>query len=384
MNNDTANQMGQSDALGLTIAWHPDLARIGDWAALSAGGRLSRLEPLFAGDDGERALDDPSVSRRPFEFVIGGDGSIELRGDFETSDVRVGDVPVTGSRVFSDVEIARGVCITVSARVVLVLRLGPVPSGVGRRHQLSGDSRAMATIAQDIDNAALSESPLLIRGPSGSGKERVARAIHRESVRAGGEFVSVNLRSGANPFAGDPLAPIERAIGGTLFLNHVDEATNELQAELLRALESGVVATDMVEEPSSPSMGEAKTVRLIVAAESDLEQAVAEQRFRPPLLHRLSIQGIGLPALRDRREDISGLLVHFLMREFNVADRVEHLAPREPDAPLWLSADQCVRLLEHRWPGNVRQLRRVAHELVSSCGELKNVDDSELTRILRV
>ena len=162
-----------------------------------------------------------------------------------------------------------------------------------------------------------------------------------------------------------------QAHGGTLFLDEVADAPPDVQAMLLRVLETGEL--QRVGSPTSRKVD----VRLVAATDADLERAVEDERFRLPLLHRLAGYQLRLPPLRDRRDDLMRLLVHFLRGELEAEDATHRLA--DSDRP-WLTAELASRLLAHRWPGNVRELRNAARHLVISCG---HSDRATLDDVLR-
>jgi two-component system nitrogen regulation response regulator GlnG len=151
-----------------------------------------------------------------------------------------------------------------------------------------------------------------------------------------------------------------RAHGGTLFLDEVGEAPAEVQVMLLRALETGEI------HPVGSQTPVRVDVRVVAATDADLEERVRKEQFRAPLLHRLAGYEIWLPPLRERRDDIGRLLIHFLGQELDAIGEPYRLSPA-PDLPtsgLWLPPKLAARLARYDWPGNVRQLRNVARQLV--------------------
>jgi two-component system, NtrC family, nitrogen regulation response regulator GlnG len=215
---------------------------------------------------------------------------------------------------------------------------------------------------------------VLLRGETGTGKELVARAIHHASRRRSGPFLSVNM--GAVPaslaaselfgstrgaFTGsvrDQAGFFQRAHDGTLFLDEVGEAPPEVQVMLLRVLETGEVQRVGAAEPQRTD------VRLLAATDADLENAIAEGRFRAPLLHRLSGYEIVIPPLRERRDDFGRLLFHFLRQELEAIGEERRLDEQDEDGRPWMPASVVARLAQHSWPGNVRQLLNVARQIV--------------------
>ncbi len=239
-----------------------------------------------------------------------------------------------------------------------------------------GQSEPMKKIFQTITKIAPHRTNVLLTGESGTGKELLARAIHRNSDRRRGPLVPVNC--GAIPeqlletelfghmkgsFTGaikDHAGLFEQAHEGTLFLDEIGDLPLALQVKLLRAIEEGEIRR--VGDTRSRSVD----VRLVVATGVDLAQAVAEGRFREDLYYRLDVIHIHVPPLRERREDITLLLEHFVDR----CSRAHGCAQRrvEPDA-LRL-------LLAYAWPGNVRELENVVERSVLLCdGETIGIRD---------
>jgi len=370
-------------APGLTVLWHPDLDRVGEQAALTslAAGRpeyLSRREPVFGqpGEPASRPLADPYVSRSPIRIEPGADaGSIRLT----TSDARiplaVDGEPVGELREVSAAAIERGAVLLLANRVVLLLHvLDPLGAPGVPRFGLVGESLAVVQLRREIDRVAALSVPVLLRGATGTGKELVARALHEAGPRRQAPYLAVNMGAIPTTLAAAELFGaargaftgadrkregwFSRADGGTLFLDEVGETPLEVQALLLRTLESGEI---------QPVGGDAVTrvdVRLIAATDAELEAAVAAGRFRAPLLHRLGGYEIFVPPLSSRRDDVGRLLLHFLRHELEAVGQGARLAPRRPEERPWLPAATVARLAAHDWPGNVRQLQNVARRIV--------------------
>lgn len=227
-----------------------------------------------------------------------------------------------------------------------------------------GRSRAMRDVFERIEKVSKSDSTILIMGPSGTGKELVAAAIHKLSPRASKSRISVNC--GAIPselleselfghvkgaFTGaisNRKGRFELAQNGTIFLDEIGDMPQLLQVKLLRVLQERVI------EP----VGSAETlpidVRVIAATHRDLEKAVQEGKFREDLFYRLNVIPIKMPALKERREDIPLLISHFLDR-FVSADRSNEIS----FAPITMDL-----LMGYDWPGNVRELENVIERLV--------------------
>ncbi|MCC4615078.1 sigma-54 dependent transcriptional regulator [Xanthomonas campestris pv. asclepiadis] len=220
---------------------------------------------------------------------------------------------------------------------------------------LVGHSPAMRNVHKRIGLAAASDLPVLITGETGTGKELVARALHRASARAAAAFVAVNCaaiplelmeselfghRKGA--FSGatsDRIGLIREADGGTLFLDEIGDMPLPMQAKLLRFLQEGEVT------PLGGRGAQKVDVRVLAATHRDLAAWVAAGQFRSDLRYRLNVVPIELPPLRERGQDIV-LLAQYFLRSGEGAARA-------------LSADAQARLLAYPWPGNVRELRNV-------------------------
>jgi len=230
--------------------------------------------------------------------------------------------------------------------------------------ELIGESSAMKDLKSKIQRVSAAPGCVLVRGESGTGKELVARAIHRSSHRADRPMISVNCaaipaelmesqlfghKAGSFTSADrDHIGYFQQCDLGTLFLDEIGEMTLEGQAKLLRILEG---------HPFLPvgSTEEVKVdVRVIAATNQDLQQYVREKKFREDLYYRLCVFELLIPPLRDRESDIE-LLLDFFLDHF----RRQHGRPN-----LNLSRSARTRLLEYRWPGNVRQLRNVVDSAV--------------------
>jgi len=238
-----------------------------------------------------------------------------------------------------------------------------------------GGSRQMLEIFETIRKTADSLSTVLVTGESGTGKELVARAVHAESPRRNGPFVSVNC--GAIPetlmeselfghvkgaFTGAVASTVglfPAANGGTLFLDEVTEVPPSLQVKLLR----------VIQEREIRRVGDTKDVkvdvRLIAASNRDVAKAVQDGILREDLFYRLNVIPIHIPPLRERREDIPLLVAHFIKhRSAELGQSVRTVTPA------------ALAILEsYRWPGNIRELENVIERaLVLGSGEVFDVD----------
>ena len=377
-------RLSRSRVTALTILHHPDLRRVGQTvrlAELAAGGKahLSRFAPAFfaPGESHGRPLEDQHLSRSPITFAPGGDpGAVRLEIGSARTRVAADGRLVLDRQSFTRGEVERGVVLELSDWIVLLLHTLPTAAPLAPAWPgLVGESEGLVALRNEIRRVADLDVPVLVRGETGTGKELVARAVHQASRRHKATCLTVNM--GAVPpslaaselfgavkgaFTGsvkDQPGYFQRAHGGTLFLDEVGETPPEVQVMLLRALETGEV------QRVGSSEVQRVDVRLIAATDADLEQAIAEGRFRAPLLHRLSGYQMVLPPLRDRREDLGRLLVHFLREELRSLGEEGRLDPAtDATATPWLPASIVARLARHPWPGNVRQLRNAARQIV--------------------
>jgi DNA-binding NtrC family response regulator len=227
-----------------------------------------------------------------------------------------------------------------------------------------GKSPGMRAIFDKIAKTAPTQGRVLITGENGTGKELVARAIHEHSKRAGGPFVKVNCAAIPSELIESELfghekgaftgatqqrrGKFELADGGTLFLDEVGDMNPSAQAKVLRILQ----------ESELERVGGSETlkvdVRVIAATNKDLQAEIAAQRFREDLYYRLAVVPIELPPLRTRREDVPGLVEHFLEQ---VCEENDRRAKR-------VAAGAMTLLMQHDWPGNVRELKNVVERLV--------------------
>ena len=246
----------------------------------------------------------------------------------------------------------------------------------------TGKSPAMEKVYRLIRKVAPTNATVLIEGPSGSGKELTARAIHNLSSRANGPFVAVECASlpaslletelfgavrGAYTGAVDRAGCFETADGGTLFLDEIGEIDLATQVKLLRVLETHTF------QRVGETRNRTSDFRLVAATNKDLLQLVAEGKFREDLYYRLNVIDIRTPALKDHREDIA-LLVSRFLKEFSAANG-GGVTGIEPSA---LKA-----LEDYTWPGNVRQLRNVVEKMVVLAGSSRITLDDVPVEVLR-
>ena len=232
------------------------------------------------------------------------------------------------------------------------------------RYEMVGRSYAIRALIDTIERVAPTPARVLISGENGTGKELVARAVHRLSTRAAAPFIEVNcaaipgelieselfghMKGSFTGAVSDRPGKFELADGGTLFLDEIGDMSLAAQAKVLRVLEDGVVTRIGGSKPTGVD------VRVIAATNKTLETEIAEGRFRQDLYYRLNVVPVTVPPLRDRREDIPALVQHF----------VNLLTQREGMAPRAVAPDAMERLTSYDWPGNVRELRNTVERLL--------------------
>ncbi len=338
---------------------------------------LSRLEPAFSlpGSSSPRPLADPYLSRRPIRLRPGAEpAAVRLvRGESGTTVVADGE-PVAGELELPPARLERGVVLLLANRIVLVLSwLDPVGLAGAPDLGLVGESASMIALCREIQRVAGLDVPVLLRGETGTGKELIARALHDASPRRPRPYLAVNMAAIPATLAAAELfgaargaytgadrkrgGYFQRADGGTLFLDEMGETPPEVQALLLRVLESGEI------QPVGGDDLRRVDVRLIAATDADLEAAVAAGRFRAPLFHRLAGYEIRVPPLRERRDDFGRLFFHFLRQHLAELGESGRLAT-SPEGRPWIPSPLVARLAGCDWPGNVRQLRNAVRQIV--------------------
>jgi transcriptional regulator with PAS, ATPase and Fis domain len=241
------------------------------------------------------------------------------------------------------------------------------PAAMNEVNSLPGmvfSSRAMAEVARNVERIKDSNSTILVTGESGTGKELIARAIHRLSRRSESEFIPFNCSAvpaeliesmlfghRRGTFTGamsDHAGLIRSAENGTLFLDEIGDLPLPLQPKLLRFLQEGEIHTLGERAPRKVN------VRVIAATHKDLETLVSEKLFREDLYYRIATLTLKVPPLRERREDVSALISHF----------VSHYARKNERKISGITAEAIQILETYSWPGNIRELAAEMERLV--------------------
>src|SRR5437763_2651591 len=333
----TRTARDSDDALTAVIARRPNLVFLDIWLQ---GSRL----------DGLQLLDSLKQQHPELPIVmISGHGNIETavsaikRGayDFIEKPFKADRLLLVAERALENSRLKR--------EVRQLKQFAPLAA------MLVGHSPAVNQLRQTIEKVAPTNSRILIVGPSGSGKELAARAIHAQSSRAEGPFVVINAAAMSsermepelfgtetpNGGEGRKVGALEEAHTGTLFIDEIGDMPRETQNKILRVL---------VDQTFQRVGGNAKVsvdVRIVSSTGRDIEAEIAAGRFREDLYHRLSVVPIGVPPLSERREDIPEL-VHYFIDQISQA----------PGLPKRLIGEDAMAVLQsHAWPGTARQLR---------------------------
>ncbi len=333
------------------------------------------LDIQMSGKDGLTFLDDNRERLHDIPVIV-----ISGRGDIPTA---VAAMKLGGYDYIEKPLAPERVLVTVQQAMRLSRSLRSEKKLVGHileKYEMVGNSRPLIDVRRMIEKAAGVDSPVLITGENGTGKELVARHVHYLSSRKSDALVIVNCPAipeqlfeselfghTKGAFTGadrDRTGRFEKADGGTIFLDEIGDLPMAMQGKLLRVLETG----------EFEKIGSDKTIsvdcRLLAATNRDLERMVAEGKFRQDLYYRINVLQISVPALRERAEDIPVLLEHFL----NVADAAGEFA-FNPDAIGVLAA--------YDWPGNIRQFRNVVQQIIVGC-ESGNIDADDIRRVMNL
>ncbi len=346
---------------GLTVAWHPDPAMIGAQTPISfdAAGKfqISRHSPDFVG--AESGVQGPLAERTVSRSAIGlerlAGGHLRLIAPSSSMKVYVDNQLVTGFIDFDLGALEAGLLLTIGPNVMVRLHQIAAYRKSSADGLLRGVSYAIRNAQSMIGMAANSKLPVLILGPSGTGKELVAQTVHTQSDRAAHKLISVNMATLSESLAAAELFGAARgaytgatgvrkglfreADGSSLFMDEIGDTPDSVQPMLLRALESGEF------RPLGANESVQVDVRLIAATDRNLQDG-----FNIPLLRRLEGFVIKMPQLSVRKEDIGVLIVHFLDNLDFQHDQLPNHFVQE--------------LMLYDWPGNVRQLKNVVERAV--------------------
>src|SRR5690554_5092698 len=249
---------------------------------------------------------------------------------------------------------------------------------VSKNYEMIGDSKPINRIREIIEKVAPTDARVLITGPNGTGKELVAHWLHQKSDRSSAPMIEVNcaaippelieselfghVKGAFTSAVKDRAGKFEAAHGGTLFLDEIGDMSLAVQAKVLRALQEGKIQRVGSDKDIQVN------VRVIAATNKDLQEEIAEKRFREDLYHRLAVILIKVPSLNERREDIPLLISHFttkIAEEQGIAKKV--------------FTDKAVELLQaYDWTGNIRELRNVVERLIILGGKEVTEEDVKL------
>ena len=344
---ETRTASGGTEALRETEQWQPHLVF---------------LDVKMAGMDGIETL-KRLRERHPSQVVVMISGHATIQTAVEATQLGAYDIlekPLDTDRILVTLRNALG-------RLDLTEENAQLREHIESRFEMVGRSAGIRDLIAQIERVAATPSRVLITGDNGTGKELVARALHKNSARARKPFVEVNcaaipselieselfghMKGSFTGAVQDHPGKFEQADGGTLFLDEIGDMAVAAQAKVLRVLQEGEVTRIGGTHPRHVD------VRVIAATNKRLEDEIATGRFREDLFYRLNVLPLHVPALRERREDIPQLVQHFtgqLAREGN-ATRVT------------ISPDALARLTSFDWPGNVRELRNTIERLVILC-----------------
>ena len=241
-----------------------------------------------------------------------------------------------------------------------------LPSGI----TLLGHSAGMTQLKETLFKVARTQAPVCLQGGPGSGKELAARLIHLQSARSEAPLVIINCGAQAAErlefsLFGSPLdeGAINKAHGGTLLLEEIDQLSAELQTRLLRVIQEGNVRNPVTDEQVTTD------IRLLCASEKNLSQLVQQEKFRQDLFFRINVVQVDIPALSERQEDIPLLVKHFIRKYTAEWDMPE----------MRLDTDAMDALYEYDFPGNVRELESILQRAVTLAeGDIISRSDLQL------
>ena len=347
-----------AEALATYEAWKPELVF---------------MDVKMTGMDGLETL-KRLRGRDPAAIVVMISGHATIQNAVEATQLGAYDIlekPLDTDRILVTLRNAIG-------RIELAQENQRLKATIESRYEMVGRSAAIRAVIEKIDRVAQTTARVLITGENGTGKEVVARAIHRQSPRSAKRCVEVNcaaipgelieselfghMKGSFTGAVADRAGKFEQADGGTLFLDEIGDMSLAAQAKVLRVLQDGEVTRIGGQKPTRVD------VRVLAATNKTLEDEIAAGRFREDLYYRLNVVPIHVPALRERREDIPQLIVHFL-QQFTTLDGAPSRGMEQAAAE---------RLVHHEWPGNVRELRNTIERLlILSSGPSITAADAE-------
>ncbi|MDP5053514.1 MAG: sigma 54-interacting transcriptional regulator [Congregibacter sp.] len=412
---DDPGMHGPAQELCFVIVFHPDLGRIGEVSSIALDETplvLGRHSPFFRrecnrefpgdlshadaaktaasrdaapshspGDSSSQSVTqgnkqghgiaDAYVSRQALRLLRRGSDWLLAR-DAGRSRLCINGEELRGELVLSHEQLQQGVLISLAQRVILHLRLQPqrlpLQDAPASLAALSGVSPAMQQLRESALLAAKSPDDVLLIGATGTGKERIAAAIHALSDRSAGPWVAVNMaalpvelasaslfgaRKGAYTGADKTSEGFFRqANGGTLFLDEIGDTPTPLQPMLLRALQEREIQV-------VGGKTERVDLRVVAAMEQDPDQL--REHFRPALRYRLGAQEIRLPSLQERREDVALLAANLFQEQAKAEGRQWQLNVGEKSIRLWARLFE--QLLTYAWPGNIRELQHTIAQI---------------------
>jgi two-component system nitrogen regulation response regulator NtrX len=321
--------------------------------------QLVFLDVKMAGMDGLETL-KKLRERDPSATVVMISGHATIQNAVEATQLGAYDIlekPLDTDRILVTLRNAVG-------RIELAEENAALKATIESRYEIVGRSAAIRALIDKIEKVAETSARVLITGENGTGKELVARALHRQSARARKPFVEVNcaaipselieselfghVKGSFTGAIADRAGKFEQADGGTLFLDEIGDMSLAAQAKVLRVLQEGDVTRIGGQKSRTVD------VRVVAATNKPVEDEIAAGRFREDLYYRLNVVPIHVPPLRERREDIPLLIEHFLLQ----------FAGHDGVAARKIEPAAVERLSSQDWPGNVRELRNTIERLL--------------------